>query len=55
MLFRSDLTAVLLATMLLPPWRGVGIRIKCECSPPVFGCLCLICLGSARVRRVERL
>jgi hypothetical protein len=32
----------------------VGMHIKCECSPLVFGCSCLICLGSSRVRRTER-
>jgi hypothetical protein len=48
MLFHSDLTAVFLATVLLLPLRGVGMCIKCVCSPPVFGRLCLICLGIAR-------
>jgi hypothetical protein len=31
--------------------RGVGVRIKCECSPLAFGRLCRVCLGSARGRR----
>jgi hypothetical protein len=36
------------------PLCGVGMCIKCECSTLVFGHLCLICLGSARARRMER-
>jgi hypothetical protein len=35
------------------PLHGVGVRIKCECPPPAFECLCLICLGSARARRTK--
>jgi hypothetical protein len=54
MLLRPDMTIVLLATVLVLPRRGVGMRIKCECSPPIFGSLSLICLGSARARRMER-
>jgi hypothetical protein len=37
MLLRPDMTVVLLATVLLLPRRGVGMHIKCECSPPVLG------------------
>jgi hypothetical protein len=48
------MTAALLATVLLSPWRGVGMHIKCGCSPPVFGRFCLIRLGLARVGRTER-
>jgi hypothetical protein len=32
----------------------VDMRIKCECSPPVFGRSCLIYLGSAQARQIER-
>jgi hypothetical protein len=55
MLLHSDLTNVLLTTVLLLPQRGIGMRIKCACSPPIFGRLCLICLRSAQARRTERL
>lgn len=54
MLLRPDMIVVLLDTVILVPRRGVGVRIKCECSPPVFGRLCLIYLGLARVRRMGR-
>jgi hypothetical protein len=36
------------------PLRGVGVYIKCECSLLAIGCLCLVCLGSARARWTER-
>jgi hypothetical protein len=54
MLLCPDMTDVLLATVLLSSRRGVGMRIKCGCSPPLFGCFCLICLGLARARWMER-
>jgi hypothetical protein len=53
-LLLPDMTAVLLAIVLLLTRRGVGMCIKCECSLPVFGRFCLICWGSARARRTER-
>jgi hypothetical protein len=33
---RPDVTAVLLAIVLLSPRRGVGMRIKCGCCAPVL-------------------
>jgi hypothetical protein len=54
MLLRPDVIVVLLATVLLLPRRGVGTRIKCECSLPFFGRFCLICRGSARARQTEQ-
>jgi hypothetical protein len=48
MLLRPDVIAILLATVLMLPRGGVGMRIKGECSLPVFGRFYLICRGSAR-------
>jgi hypothetical protein len=42
MLLRLDVIDVLLATVLLLPRRGVGMRIKCECSLSVFWHFCFI-------------
>jgi hypothetical protein len=53
MLSRPSVIDVLSATVLMMPRRGVGMRIKCACSLPVFGRFCLICRGSAQVRRTE--
>jgi hypothetical protein len=54
MLLRLDVIDVLLATVHLLPRRGVGMRIKCACSLPIFGRFCLTCQRSARARRTER-
>jgi hypothetical protein len=53
MLLRPDVIVVLLATVLLLPRRGVGMRIKCECSLHVFRRFCFIYRESARARRME--
>jgi hypothetical protein len=50
----SNVITVLLAIVLLLSRRGVGMHIKSECSLPVSGRFCLICWGSARVRKMER-
>jgi hypothetical protein len=54
MLLRSDMTVVLFIHCAPVPLRGVGVRIKCECSPLGFRRLCPICMGSARARRTGR-
>jgi hypothetical protein len=53
MMLHLDVIVVLLATVYLLPRHGVGMRIKCKCSLPVFGRFCLTCGGSARARRTE--